>query len=262
MALTDTQKRELASFIEGKIADKVQDYEPESEYMPFLSRIVRDEKSVRMYSFIQSLVTSFGMSFYEQMTQIIAKYNSEEVIMQWRASNQVSIARLAKIEDIIRMLGNGERKPDRVFEVREILAIKNDDMTLVEDGRVVDVYIRRGKNEYYIDIKTVKPNKGGFKDYKRTVLTWVARADRPIGSFIAFPYNPYHPNPYNRIGFKKFMSSDDVKIGKEYWDFIGGEGCYESLLDIFDKVGIKYWDVLKAKLESAGTPVDRQTKIV
>jgi type II restriction enzyme len=31
----------------------------------------------------------------------------------------------------------------------------------------------------------------------------------------------------------------ELKVGKEFWDFIGGEGAYESLLDCFEKVGIE-----------------------
>ena len=35
---------------------------------------------------------------------------------------------------------------------------------------------------YYIDIKTVGPNKAGFLDHKRLTLTWIARANKKIHS--------------------------------------------------------------------------------
>ena len=39
----------------------------------------------------------------------------------------------------------------------------------------VDVYLESHQNDIYlIDIKTAKPNKGGFKEFKRTLLEWTA----------------------------------------------------------------------------------------
>ena len=36
-----------------------------------------------------------------------------------------------------------------------------------------------------------------------------------------------------------FDVKNELKVGEEYWDFIGGEGAYYELLDIFENVGIK-----------------------
>ena len=32
---------------------------------------------------------------------------------------------------------------------------------------------------------------------------------------------------------------NELKVAKEFWDFLGGQGAYETLLDIFEKVGIE-----------------------
>jgi len=55
---------------------------------------------------------------------------------------------------------------------------------------------------YLFDIKTAKPNAGGFKEFKRTLLEWVAvtlaaNPNAKVESYIAIPYNPYDPKPYN-----------------------------------------------------------------
>ncbi len=55
-------------------------------------------------------------------------------------------------------------------------------------------------------------------------------------------YNPGGPAKadYNwSVPNKIFdMQGDDiVLIGQEYWDFLGGKGTYESLLEIFTEVG-------------------------
>ena len=31
----------------------------------------------------------------------------------------------------------------------------------------------------------------------------------------------------------------ELKVAKEFWDFLGGEGAYEDLLSCFEKVGIE-----------------------
>ncbi len=32
---------------------------------------------------------------------------------------------------------------------------------------------------------------------------------------------------------------NELKVSEEFWDFLGGEGTYEILLDIFERVGIE-----------------------
>jgi hypothetical protein len=32
---------------------------------------------------------------------------------------------------------------------------------------------------------------------------------------------------------------NELKVGKEFWDFLGGDGAYENLLDCFEQVGIE-----------------------
>ena len=56
---------------------------------------------------------------------------------------------------------------------------------------------------------------------------------------LAIPYNPYNPNPYERWTMKGlFDLPQEVMIANEFWDFLGGKGCYEELLDCFEHVGI------------------------
>jgi len=34
----------------------------------------------------------------------------------------------------------------------------------------------------------------------------------------------------------------ELKVGDEFWDFVGGEGAYRDLLDCFERVGIELRD--------------------
>ncbi|MDP2172805.1 MAG: TdeIII family type II restriction endonuclease [Candidatus Cloacimonadaceae bacterium] len=98
---------------------------------------------------------------------------------------------------------------------------------------------------YLIDIKTAKPNAGGFKEFKRTLLEWAAAtlADNPeaeVHTLIAIPYNPYEPKPYARWTMKRMLDLEhELKVADDFWDFLGGEGAYQDLLDIFERVGIE-----------------------
>jgi len=190
------------------------------------------------------------MSFYEQITEIIARDNFDEVQTQWKAPEKISRGRKQKINDIIVELGNGSRKPCKIKEVNEIMSIPNREMTKVKSDETVDVYLKIKNQEYYVDIKTVKPNKPGFKAHKTKLLEWIARANKPINTFIAFPYNPYHPKKYQRFGMNDYMDKPDIKIGSEYWDFIGGKGCYVDLMRIFESIGKKYWAETKKKIKN------------
>ena len=98
---------------------------------------------------------------------------------------------------------------------------------------------------FLFDIKTAKPNSGGFKEFKRTLLEWTAiiLAENPKAraqTLIAIPYNPYDPEPYNRWTIRGMLDLEkELKVANEFWDFLGGEGTYEDLLKCFERVGIE-----------------------
>ena len=107
-------------------------------------------------------------------------------------------------------------------------------------------------NIFLFDLKTAKPNAGGFREFKRTLLEWVAAtfAVNPkanINTLIAIPYNPYEPEPYNRWTMRGMLDlADELKVGDEFWDFLGGSGTYGDLLDCFERVGIELRDEIDA----------------
>lgn len=95
------------------------------------------------------------------------------------------------------------------------------------------------------DLKTAKPNVSNFKDFKRTLLEWTAlylaeNPDIEVQSIIAIPYNPYEPQPYQRWTLKGMLDCDhELMVGREFWDFLGGQNAYDELLDCFEKAGIE-----------------------
>ena len=71
-----------------------------------------------------------------------------------------------------------------------------------------------------------------------TVLASNPKAN--VYTLIAIPYNPYEPEPYARWTIKGMLDlENELKVAEEFWDFLGGKGSYQDLLDCFEKVGIE-----------------------
>ena len=59
-------------------------------------------------------------------------------------------------------------------------------------------------------------------------------------SYIAIPYNPYEPKPYERWTLKGMLDlENELKVAEELWNFLGNDGTYEELLNCFEKAGIE-----------------------
>jgi MjaII restriction endonuclease. len=139
-----------------------------------------------------------------------------------------------------------ESVPNKAREIERIRAVCKDGKMNKLKTVKVDLFINDKEGKIHLfDLKTVKPNISSFKDFKRTLLEWAAiylaeNPDADINSYIAIPYNPYEPKPYERWTLKGMLDLDyELKVGKEFWDFLGGDGTYEELLNCFEIAGIE-----------------------
>ena len=110
----------------------------------------------------------------------------------------------------------------------------------------VDLFLENAEGEQFMfDLKTAKPNISNFKDFKRTLLEWAGIAltekkNVQIHTLIAIQYNPYEPQPYQRWTIKGMLDDTyELKVAEEFWDFLGGNGAYNELLDCFETAGIE-----------------------
>ncbi len=63
--------------------------------------------------------------------------------------------------------------------------------------------------------------------------------DADINSYLAIPYNPYDPLPYERWTMKGMLDlENELKVAEEFWDFLGKDETFEDLLSCFERVGI------------------------
>ena len=104
--------------------------------------------------------------------------------------------------------------------------------------------------KFFFEIKTVKPKIDVFEKSKTKLLEWVARKRSSVHVYLAFPYNPYHPEPYSRFTEVGMMDHpNDFLIGDEYWNFIGNNDIFNDLLNTFDEVGKHFKDQLTRKFK-------------
>lgn len=248
MPLSPENIKSIESTIRDSLRKKFQNYKPESKNMPFHFRLLGKDR-MALYSFIHSLNTSFGTSIFEPVAVTLAKTRFAHAESQHVPGNQISANAQRVIQNIINDLSAASKDANKAEEIERIrIVCRKGTMNTLETVKV-DLFIQDANRAMYLfDIKTVKPNLSGFKDHKRTLLEWCAikLAQNPkaeINTFIAIPYNPYEPAPYQRWTLKGMLDlPHELKVAEEFWDFLGGNDSYEELLNCFERVGIELRD--------------------
>ena len=259
MALSNNQKQKITELLSKKIENKLKSYGRETTSMPFLARLIQDNEKIAAYSFIHSMATTLGMSIYENVSVILASETAEEAFRNYGVGGAISNEQKTVISNIISKLRNGNRFAKIDEEIMEVLKASTDNGEFQKSGNIADFFMKRDGQEYYFEIKTVKPNIDVFEKSKTKLLEWVARRRMAVNVYLAFPYNPYHPKPYHRFTEVGMMDSPkDFLVGEEYWNFIGGKNTFPELLKTFDEVGKdfknqlnkKFKQIAKEKMES------------
>jgi type II restriction enzyme len=236
----------IKEVIRKNLRDKFRNYVPKSNSMPFHIKLLGKDR-MALYSFIQSLNTTFGASLFEPVAVSLATANKRFKMAEKQHSVGGSISEMAQreIQEIMNYLSTGG-DPDKKKEIERIRKVCNTGKINEIDTVKVDLYLESIDNEIFLfDLKTVKPNKSNFKDFKRTLLEWAAlklfnNPKAQINSLIAIPYNPFEPEPYQFWTSKGMLDKkEELKVAEEFWDFLGGNGAYEVLLDCFEQVGIE-----------------------
>ena len=245
MALTNNQIQQVETVLKNSLRHKFQNYNPEPASMPFHTRLLGKDR-LALYSFIHSLNTNFGTSIFEPVAKALGATSFATAESQQTAGTQISSESHRVIQNIMDKLSIAEILPNKIDEINAIREVcQSGEMVKVKPTKVDVKLVGHDDTIYLFDIKTAKPNAGGFKEFKRTLLEWVATtlASNPIANIqtvIAIPYNPYEPQPYNRWTMRGMLDlPNELKVADEFWDFIGGEGAYLDLLDCFERVGIE-----------------------
>jgi type II restriction enzyme len=242
MSLNKSQKMDIENIIIKCLRAKFNNYSPESGNMPFHYRLLGKDR-MALFSFIQSLNTTFGTSIFEPVAVAIAKTRFKKVESQYVVGKTIFENCQNNIQAIINRLTINP-KPDKLSELQILRNSLSGNAHTLKPAKV-DVYVQSATGEQFLfDLKTAKPNKGEYQKFKQTLLEWagiVLSADKSakVNTLIAIPYNPYDPNPYQRWTMAGMLDlPQELKVAEEFWDFLGGPGTYEELLDCFQRAGI------------------------
>ena len=245
MTITEQQITNTENVLRSALRNKFLKYKPEPAAMPFHTLLLGKDR-LALFSFIHSLNTNFGTSIFEPVALALAKSSFKSAQSQAIAGEYISSEAFKVIQEIMNDLITAKGAPDKRAEIERIRAVcQKGEMAKVKPTRV-DVMLESPTGELFLfDIKTAKPNAGNFKEFKRTLLEWVATVlaknpDANISTLIAIPYNPYAPQPYNRWTMRGMLDlPQELKVAEEFWDFLGGAGAYRDMLVIFERVGVE-----------------------
>lgn len=244
MALTETSKAYIQEVIKTCLRNKFKNYKAESNYMPFHHALLGKDR-MALFSFIQSLNTTFGSSIFEPVAVALSTNNFKTVKSQFIVGNEISEFAQIEIQQIINELSTGS-EPNKTQEIERIRRVCQKGAMQKLKTVKADLYLESKDIVFHLsDLKTAKPNISNFKDFKRTLLEWVAifLAQKPsakVYTYIAIPYNPYHPEPYQCWTLKGMLDlPQELKVAEEFWDYLGGEGAFNDLLDCFELAGLE-----------------------
>jgi len=244
MPLTNDQIKRIENTVKESLRKKFQTYNPETSNMPFHYRLLGRDR-MALFSFIHSLNTTFGTSIFEPVAENLASLNFQFARKQYVVGDSISEQAQSEIQSIINDLTVG-KNPNKIYEIERIRRVCNKGTMNKLKTVKVDLFVQSPDGTAHLfDLKTAKPNISNFKDFKRTLLEWIAifLAQKPnakVNSYIAIPYNPYEPKPYERWTLKGMLDLDnELKVAEEFWDFLGNDGTYSELLNCFERAGIE-----------------------
>ncbi len=243
MPLTSKQKTDIQQVISTCLRNKFKNYVPKDNYMPFHFALLGKDR-MALYSFMQSLLTTFGSSIFEPVAAALAKTRFAKVEIQYSVGSYIYEDCQKSVQNIVNELTYNP-KPDKNSELKKLqqnLSGKKNKLKATK----VDLFVETKDGEQYLfDLKTAKPNKGGFQEFKQTILTWAGIAytknkNTKIHTAIAIPYNPYAPKPYQFWTVAGMLDlEEELYVAEKFWDFLGGKSAYNDLLSCFEKAGIE-----------------------
>lgn len=231
-------KKILSDCVAGAISRTTKKIAEQKSHKPFHTALLTED-IVKISSFERSFSTSFGQGPIEKISELVASKNGFIAIRQKETMLNLYKGAVDEVERISASLRSGNQKPNWKKEIQTLQAFNKGD-TIIR--RVIsDLWLKKDNDEYYISIKTVTPNLDQSEIAKKDMLL-LKSENSNYHTFFALYYNPNGANrkDYNHsFPMKMFdMHKDEcVLIGKDYWDFLGGSGFYEELIQIFSEVG-------------------------
>ena len=209
------------------------------EIKPFHEALLPDG-ILRVNEFERSFSTKLGTTF-EECAKLIGAKNYAESERGYPISGALPKNAVAFIEKTINDTGSMGAKWDYLDLARKVASFSGPE---TKRTRVADLYLKtKAGIELFFEIKSPKPNKGQCLEVTDRLLQIHAmhgNAAPKVRTYFAMAYNPYgdarayykHSFALNYLNFK-----NEVLIGDEFWNLVGGKGTYQQVLEIYREVG-------------------------
>ncbi|MEM3982458.1 MAG: TdeIII family type II restriction endonuclease [Thermofilum sp.] len=215
---------------------------------PFHSIFFTDE-GLRAFKIQRTLVTKMGMKLYPKIALLIAQDRYSRAFLNHKIEGDADIGMIVRADRIVNELRNGTRKPNMLEEWSEIISSASGEKK--KQRVIADLYIGDyEKGPLFMEIKSPRPNLDICAESKRKMLYFkIINYPSYSEAFLAFPYNPFiHRENYSHAFTAQIMDMEnEVLIGEEMWDKIGGKGTYDKLLEIIEQVKEELREELKRK---------------
>lgn len=200
---------------------------------------------VSLASWFHGLNTSMGQSFFERVSHILCDGTKQEF-----KGLKISHEQQTCVSDIITELKNGTQSPDLARENALIIA-NNTIQDKIASNFTADCFYEETDKLVAIELKTVKPNSGVFKNEKEKMLSAKAglkniHPTKEIIFFLGFPFDPlnntktgFDKNRFMNysVDFKKYFALNEFLLADELWNFLSGDtNTMQQLLDIINKI--------------------------
>lgn len=240
--MNDYYKKMIADEFITCVQNTIHRMEGEETYRPFHAALLSEE-ALFWSRFERSFSTSFGQRVIEEISRIAAlSGGADDACRQKETYVEMDVGYLNAIDDHIQSLRDHRGHRDWESSLNEVKSARKTGHT--HNVRVIsDLWWTKDGINHYVSIKTVKPNIDQTAVAKKDILT-LTLDDPRCHAYFGLYYNPYGENKLSYahnppMGIFDFRHDDVVLIGREYWDTLGGDGCYDEILNIAKEVGRK-----------------------
>lgn len=222
-----------------------------------LHRFFPDECNIR--SAIGGLETSLGITLWEKIAKKIATENNFVVL-----DPKIDFLQPSTLPDSIRNLlalhkelreGVDADIPiaNYVAELNLLLLALTEDeipttFKTLTKGSGIDIYLKKGTDEYAFDLKTVQINAGSGTKFNDTLMKWltfraihqkVNSTSHTFNAHIVIPYDPHVTSDWwTQFKDRAYpLDEKDLMLGNVFWDFLAGnENTLKSITEAFDEL--------------------------
>ena len=154
MGLSTKTANKITELLITTVREKLRSYKPETVYMPFHHRLLGRDRYA-MFSFIQSMNTTFGTSIWEQVAVILAEGAGRYAKRQYKLLGEIDSETEELIREIHYKLRAGEIAANKIEEIEQIRKKIKRGEPKVDPDSTVDFFVKIDEEENYFDITSV-----------------------------------------------------------------------------------------------------------